>query len=175
MDTGEWLTRGTIWLALSLYVTAEMARASRPDVRGFTVARWLNTLGAAAFFGHMASAFHHHHHWSHATALADTARQTAEFTGWNWGGGLYVNYFFALVWVGEVTWLWLNPESYTRRDRWITRCVRGFFLVMIFNGGVVFVRSPMRWFGLIICLALVVCWWRNATRTTDKVYQERST
>ena len=101
VDTGEWLTRGTVWLALLLYVAAEVA-ATRRDLRGFKGARWLNTAGLVVFLGHIASAFQHYHQWSHTVAYAETAEQTKEFVGWNWGGGLYLNYLFTLIWLGDV-------------------------------------------------------------------------
>jgi len=204
MEPGECLTRGTVWLALSLYVGSETvksfargrersdkpadgaspphpslspaggegvrrpgegvvqeSRARTTSWESLRVARWLNTVGCAAFLAHVAAAFHYYHQWSHAVAYADTVRQTAEFSGWNWGGGLYINYVFALVWLGETVWSWVSPTSYLHRTNWITWIVRGFFLFMMFNGAVVFVRSGMKWFGLILCLALLICWWRK--------------
>lgn len=168
MDTGEWLTRGTVWLALSLYVASEMAAARRGRELSHA-ARWVNTAGGAAFFAHVASAFHFYHHWSHTAAYEDTARQTAEFSGWNWGGGLYINYAFALVWLGEVAWSWANPNRYLQRPNWMTWFVRGFFLFMMFNGAVVFVHNAVRWFGLVLCLVLLVCWWRAHRNTVAHV------
>src|SRR6267378_8615306 len=140
MDTGEWLTRGTVWLALSLYVGCEMAAARRVG-ESFRAPRRLNTAGCIAFLAHVACAFQFYHHWSHAVAYAETARQTAEFSGWNWGGGLYINDAFALVWLGEVVWSWANPNSYLKRENWVGWAVRSFFLFMMFNGAVVFVHS----------------------------------
>lgn len=159
MDLGEGLTRGSVWLALMLYVVGELA-ASRSQRGG----RWLNTLGCAAFLAHVACAFHFHHQWSHAIAYTDTARQTEQFTGWNWGGGLYLNYLFALVWLGEILWSWANAGSYRQRPAWIVWWWRGFFLFMMFNGAIVFARANMRWVGLMLCLALMTCWWRNRKR-----------
>ena len=159
VDTGEWLTRGAVWLALSLYVAAEMAVAFKRGAAG-GLARWLNTVGGAVFLLHVVCAFHFYHHWSHAVAYADTMRQTADFAGVNWGGGLYVNYVFTLVWLGELFWCWASPRTFANRPRWIGRGVRGFFMFMIFTGAVVFAHSPMRWYGLLLCALLVVSWWR---------------
>jgi len=144
-DLGEALTRGTVWLALTLYVASELATRRSHS----TAARWLNAIGCAAFLAHVACAFQFYHHWSHFAAYADTARQTAELTGWNSGTGLFINYLFALVWVATVI---------TRPRGAIIGIVRGFFLFMIFNGAVVFVHSPIRWFGLLLCVALIGCW-----------------
>jgi hypothetical protein len=165
VNPGEWLTRGTIWLALSLYCAAEVAMAKHQGCARIAKSRWLNTMGAATFLGHVACAFHFYHHWSHSAAHAETARQSAELTGWNSGDGLYVNYFFALVWTGDVIWSWARPMKYSRRSHWVSRLVRGFFFFMIFNGAVVFAPEPMRWYGLLLSIILVVCWlraWRCA-------------
>ncbi len=167
MDTGEWMTRGTVWLALSLYVAGEIVKTARRGGGSFRAARWLNTAGCLAFLAHVAAAFHFYHHWSHAAAYAETARQTAEFSGWNWGGGLYINYTFAFVWLGEVIWSWTNPLGYLQRSNWKTWAVGGFFLFMMFNGAVVFVRGGLRWFGLALCLTLVGYWWPRRKWSVD--------
>lgn len=169
MHGGEWLTRGTVWLALLLYVMSEVMAAVKRGQDPLAMTRWLNTLGCAAFLTHVACAFHFYHQWSHAAAYAETARQTADFSGWNWGGGLFINYLFALVWLGEVVWSWANPSAHVRRAKWMRWSVRGFFLFMMLNGAVVFVRGPIRWFGLLLCLVLVVFWWNNRRRIAEHV------
>lgn len=157
METSVWLTRGTVWLALSLYTAAESSRP--PPLR-----RALNTAGSLAFLAHVICAFGFYHHWSHSAAYADTAQQTAALTGWHWGGGLYINYAFALVWLGEVLWSWSAPSLYNKRPAWITGSIRGFFLFMIFNGAVVFVPGPLRWLGILLCLILITSWWPRRCR-----------
>ena len=163
MDTREWLTRGTVWLALSLYVAAEAVKAARRGGGSNTAARCLNALGCAAFLAHVACAFHFYHAWSHREAYAHTARQTAEWFGWNWGGGLFFNYAFALLWLGEVIWSCAGPMRYRQRPRCMTWVVRGFFLFMTLNGAVVFAHGVVRWFGLVLCLTLAGCWWSGRT------------
>lgn len=159
VDIAEWFTRGTIWLALSLYVAAEVVIASKFSAPGCTAARWLNAFGVAAFAAHVACAFHFFHQWSHTAAYADTARQTAEFSGWNWGGGLYLNYLFGLVWLSELFWSVSSPTTHGQRSRWIGWLIRSFFMFMIFNGAVVFAHSVMRWYGLVLCTLLATSWW----------------
>jgi len=173
METGEWLTRGTVWIALALYVASEILKAAGSGAGSRVTARWLNSLGCAAFLAHVVCAFHFYHRWSHAVAYADTARQTAERFGWQWGGGLYLNYFFALTWISEAIWIWTNPSGYLRRPKWMTWTVRGFFWFMMFNGTVVFTRGAVRWFGLTLCLALMGCWWPNRKRITRSPDQLR--
>ena len=96
-ETGEWLTRGTVWLALALYTGAEVLMSGRCRGGSGRPGRLMNTAGCAVFITHVASAFAFYHHWSHSAAYEGTARQTAQLTGWNWGGGLYVNYLFGLL------------------------------------------------------------------------------
>lgn len=165
---GEWLTRGSIWLALTLYVASECAGQSG-DSKPPGLARWLNSFGCTAFLAHVACAFQFNYHWSHTAAYAETVRQTAEFTGWNWGGGLFINYAFALVWWSDVVVSWACPARQLRRAAWSTWSVRAVFLFMIFNGAVVFVHGPRRWFGSALCLALAVCWWTKRKRIADNL------
>lgn len=162
--TGELLTRVTIWLALVLYAAGEVARATRTSGARNAWAGWLNAAGCGLFLAHVALAFHYFHHWSHAVAYADTARQTLEFTGWNSGSGLFVNYLLAAVWLSEVIWWRASPVTFAARPAWITWSVRAFFLFMIFNGAFVFVHNPARWFGLLLCIVLTVAWTKGAKR-----------
>ena len=151
MNQDDWLVRGTAWLALVFYVAGEIT-----GVRGKTFVRvWLTTLGCAALLIHIACAFQYRHNWSESAAYADTARQTAAVTGFNWGGGIYINYLFAAVWVAEVMRSWVRPA--TGPGGWIL-FTRAFFLFMFFNAAVVFVMGPIRWFGLLCCLALLSVW-----------------
>ena len=92
-------------------------------------------------------------------AYADTARQSKELTGWNSGGGLYLNYLFALVWMTRVVWSRIALAYHSSPPTFWTRSVRGFFLFMIFNGAFVFVRGNLRWLGLLLCLLLLISWW----------------
>ncbi len=162
--TDEFLTRGTAWVSLWLYAAGEIHRVVQRATRITTgnASRWWNSLGCATFLVHVACAFQFYHGWSHAAAYAETARQTAALLGRSWGGGLYVNYLFALVWLGEVTWSWWGSRGYRDRPRWVTWGVRCFFLFMIVNGTVVFVQGPMRWVGVCLCVALLFCWSRRA-------------
>jgi hypothetical protein len=152
-----WLIRGTAWLSFALYVASEALLSCRTDSRA-KVARWMNSLGCAAMFVHIAFAFHLRHDWSHDAARADTARQTAAVTGLNWGGGVYINYLFGLVWLWAVARWWRNDTPNIARRDWGAWTLRAFFLFMYFNAAVVFVPNLARWFGLLGCAALIVVW-----------------
>jgi hypothetical protein len=151
--------RSTIWLAVAAWVVAEWRRtaAGAPPVAGR--AAWM--LGAVAALGHAGLAFHVHHGWSHAAAVADTARQTAAVVGWSWGGGVYVNYVFVVVWLADAAWWWRDAVSFNRRARWLDAAVRGFLWFLFLNGAFVFVRGPMRWAGLAAAAAVAAAWYRG--------------
>ena len=145
----------TIWTALLLYVAGEYGRTRRP-VAAWARPVWL--LGAAAYLAHVAAAFATHHGWSHAAAYAYTASRTEALLGLAWGGGLWVNYAFTVLWTAEALWWRMRPASYARRSRVWMPAVRGAFLFMIVNGAVVFVDGAGRWLGVAIVAALLAIW-----------------
>jgi len=161
MASGEFVTKLSIWLAICAYAagTALMLE-SRDHPRWRASARWTWTVGCVFFLTHVLCAFACFHQWSHAAAYRETARQTVALTGWSWGGGLYFNYLFALAWMADVLWWWLAPASFALRPRWLTGSWHGFLFFMVLNGAVIFVRGPMRWFGLLLCVLVVVLWCR---------------
>jgi hypothetical protein len=157
--------RGTAWLGLLAWMTGEARRTE--DDAGSTRGRWAWTLGVLAMLAHTAAAFHLRHDWSHVIAHAETARQTRAVTGLDWGGGLYVNYAFLLVWTADVLWWWLSPAAFGRRPRAIDIVVRGFLLFMFVNGAIVFVPGPMRVLGGLAVSVVLVAWYRRRRRTHE--------
>ena len=152
---GALLTRGTIWLALVLYALSDFLRwrtRTRPRLESW--ARWGWSAGLCVYLAHVAAAFHYYHDWSHAAAYADTARQTEDVFGVNWGGGIYFNYGFTAVWLEDTLWWWLAPGSFQRRPRYVDATIRAFFLFMIFNAAVVFPTGLSRWVGLGIVIGV---------------------
>ncbi len=152
MDPGELLTRWTVRLAVALCALSLALRARRRQ----SWARLAWTIGYGAFLLHVACAFQFYHHWSHRAAYEDTARRTAEVVGLAWGGGLYANYAFALVWGADVAWWWAAARTYVRRSWAVEAAVQGFLAFMMLNATVVFGVGLIRWMGLAICLALAV-------------------
>jgi hypothetical protein len=92
-------------------------------------------------------------------AYLETARRTKEVVNLNWGGGLFVNYLFALAWLSDVLWWWIARETYEKRPCWLTTIYHAFFIFMVFNATVVFASGPVRWLGIAICAGLGVLWW----------------
>ena len=97
-------------------------------------------------------------------AYHETARQTGEVLGLNWGGGLYVNYFFTLAWVIDVLWRWAGMERYRQRPRWLSIAWHTLFFIIVVNSTVVFGTGLVRWLGLAACLSLALIWWRSGQK-----------
>ena len=157
---GEFLTHVTIWTSLFAYAAGEAGRVNH----GLKTARLVWSCGCVLYLLHVATAFHVHHGWSHASAYTHTAEQTSAFVGVLWGSGIYANYAFTAIWVGEVAWWWLSPLTYRNRPRELEVTVRAVFLFMIGNGAVVFVEGPMRWLGLGLFVAVGSIWWNDVNR-----------
>jgi hypothetical protein len=158
MATGTTLTLWSVRVALLCYVFALALRLSSPREAAQRLARFIWTVGCSAYFAHVVCAFHFYHHWSHAAAYEATARDTARLFGWNWGGGLYFNYAFTIVWLVDVLWWWRGLEGYAHRSRVVEIAVQTFLGFMAFNGAVVFASGTTRWVGVGSCVLLGVCW-----------------
>jgi hypothetical protein len=139
------MTRWTIRIALALYVAA---LAARPSSR---LGRACSATGLLFYLAHVVAAFQLHHGWSHAAAYKHTAQRTAEVVGLYWGGGLWWNYLFGFVWLGDV--VWRGP-----RPRWAGPAIHGFLAFLAFNATVVFESGPVRWAGLAATLGLLTTW-----------------
>lgn len=161
---GELLTRWTVRVALALYVAALSLRLAGGLQR---LARWAWTLGCAFFVLHVAAAFHFYHAWRHNDAYAETARKTGEAIGLYWGGGIYINHLFLLVWLLDAAWWWLDADGYLGRPRAVVFAVQGFLAFIAFNGTVVFGHGFVRWAGLIACAWLVLLAWLGRRRAVS--------
>jgi len=105
------------------------------------------TAACCFYLLHMITAFAFFHHFSHREAYDATARQTQALMGVYYGGGLYWNYVFTAVWIGDVAWAWLG--GYTQRARWIAYAVHGFLAFMFINATVVFGKGWIRMGGVL--------------------------
>ena len=151
---------GSIWLSLAAWTAGERMRlARRRSADRDGAARGLWTLGFAMAVLHVALAFHLRHRWSHSAALAETARQTEELLGYRFGGGVYVNYAFLIVWAADVCWWWWRPASFSKRSPALDRIVRLFLFFIFVNGAIVFAHGAVRGFGLLALLVLGVAWY----------------
>jgi hypothetical protein len=159
MSEGELLTRITVWLALAGYaIGASVYLLSRGRRSWDAVARMAWTMGLISLLAHVGAAYHFYHNWSQAAAYRETARQTAEVTGLDWGGGLFINYALIIGWVIDVAWWFRGLDSYRNRPRLLAAAWQGFLIFMIFNATVIFENGPLRWIGLCLYLWLAFLW-----------------
>lgn len=160
INTGELLTRGTIWVAIVAYaIGSALLVFARNRSQWLSAARAAWTIGCISLVAHFIFAFQFYHNWSHALAYRDTARQTEEVVGLNWGGGLFINYAVLAGWIVDIGWWWLHGiNSYLTR-RWpLVLLWHAFLIFIIFNATVVFKSGIVRWAGLAISLCLVASW-----------------
>jgi hypothetical protein len=170
---GEFLTRATIWTTIIAYAVGAVIFAlayARP--RWSVAARLAWTIACASLIAHFISAFHYYHAWSHSSAYLDTARQTNQVFGLNWGGGLFINYGLLTLWLLDVGAWWLHGiDSYRRRSLFLIALWHAFLIFILFNATVVFKQGAVRWIGLIICAGLCLSWWlfvkQRLTRVTN--------
>src|SRR6185312_4750810 len=102
MPSGEFLTRSTIWISIFAYTIGCVVFATARNHDADRRVRLSWTIGCAALLVHFICAFHFYHAWSQEAAYADTARQTAAVFAINWGGGLFINYAVAALWIADV-------------------------------------------------------------------------
>lgn len=119
------------------------------------------TVGCVLYLVHVIAAFHLQHHWSHDAAWIETARQTRELFGIDWGGGVYFNYLFTVLWTADVVWWWVAPGNYARRPRAVRIGIHVYLAFMFINGVIVFPQGPTRWFGLAALTLLLALWSRR--------------
>ena len=152
----------TIWISLAFFVAGQ---------HGYRLARlpgWVhaaNAIGLALCVIHIALAMGSVHGWRQAAAIEATAIQTESVYGLRWGGGVFVNYLFVVVWALEAWWRTRTRAfADSRFARWL---LRTFYAVVVFNAAVVFARGSMRMAGLVLVVALVLAW-RPHPRSTQR-------
>ncbi len=154
----------TIWLALALFVAGETGRSlARPGSPAPSWAWWSFTLGLALALIHTALAFDLVHNWVHDDAVSATAQQTQRMFGMRVGWGVYVNYVFFAVWLADAWWWRVSPGLHLR-PAVITWTLRAFYMLIIFNGAVVFAAGARRVLGLLLLGGLAASWGRSAGR-----------
>ncbi|HJQ71286.1 MAG TPA: hypothetical protein VKA70_20075 [Blastocatellia bacterium] len=170
MSKGEFFTRFTVWVTLAGYLAGVALLAlSRNRERWERAARLVWTIACVSLLAHVACAFHFYHEWSHDAAYRETARQTEEVVGLDWGGGLYINYALVAAWVADVVWWWRGPRVYRRRPTALVAAWQAFLLFILFNATVVFKTGPLRLAGVFLSLAACLLWWYAAAhKSTPK-------
>ena len=151
----------TVWsirlalLLFSLAVIGRLLRLGRLATQGgwktiraiWVTACLLAVLHVVAVFGYVMN-------WSHQAAIEDTARRTQQMIGVTFGGGVYFNYMFLLVWTCDAMWWCGWPDRYLRRSQLWDALVIGYLWFIAFNAAVVFESGAIRWLGLLATLVM---------------------
>jgi hypothetical protein len=147
----------SVWLALFAWAVGEVLQTQPGTTRG---ARRCWFAGSIALAIHVGLAMHFHHDWSHAAAVTETARQTADRFGLSWGGGVWFNYALVAWWLADAARARVAPTVWLAPSPW-RAARRTFFLFMWFNAAVVFPTGTTRWLGAVVCGVVVIAWLRE--------------
>jgi hypothetical protein len=127
-----------VFLWCAVWPAALFARSGFLSDTNSVVIRFAWAFGCVLLLWHIAIAFHVGHGWSHQAAW-DHTRQVGGY-----GDGIYVNYFFALVWFADAVWMCAAFSSYLARPLWLHYTIHGFLAFIVFNAAVVFGSSDSR-------------------------------
>jgi hypothetical protein len=145
--------RGTMLLATVAWALGEALMRRQPEFDRLARTFW--TAGIVLALIHVFLAFQFVYGWNHDAAIEGTMRQTAEVVDSSFRGGIFVNYAFLLIWLADVCWWWLSPDSHASRSQRLELGRLALFAFMFFNGAIVFASGLGRWIG-IASLALVL-------------------
>jgi hypothetical protein len=143
-------------LATVAWAAGEALMRRSPIADRLARATW--TLGITLALVHVVLAFQVVYAWDHEAAVAATARQAADRFGWGWRGGIYVNYVFLAMWLGDVSWWWRAPASHASRPAAIETARRALFVFMFLNGAVVFASGAGRLVGIGSLAVVILAW-----------------
>jgi len=165
MDDGELLIRWSIRICLVFY-TAFLAGGVIARYQTWRqLARALWSMAGALFVVHVIAAMHYYHGWSHAHAFEDTARQTRELLGAEFGYGIYFSYLFGVIWVADIAWMWLAGAAYYQQLPVLRSSIHAYMLFIALNGAIIFHSGLIRWAGLsaiaIVAVLAAVTWLRS--------------
>jgi hypothetical protein len=160
MNTGELLTKGTIWISLLAYLFGSITfgiRSRHWDKHRATRIAW--TIACFSLLLHFICAYQFYHDWSQDSAYSETARQTDVVVGLNWGGGLFINYSVLLIWLADIAYWWLAGVDSYQQKLWTLRKIwHAFLIFIIVNATIVFKSGLVRWVGLVYCIVLAFAW-----------------
>jgi len=148
----------TIWLALALFVAGETGRSfARRATAPPAWAWWAFTAGLLLAIVHTLLSLAMVHDWVHDDAVRATAMQTEAMFGVGVGWGVYVNYVFLAVWLGDAWWWRAAPAGFVRPAA-VTWTLRAFYMIVIFNAAVIFAAGWRRIAGLALVSWLARGW-----------------
>jgi hypothetical protein len=156
-----------IWtarLAIACYLMRLWMSAARSGDRPRRVECIFWTAGCALAWAHILFALSIAHEWNLAAAYRHTAQRTAEVTGLNWGGGLYVNFAVAGLWLIDVAVMWRIQGRDAAPSRMWSWGVHAVLAFVILNATLVFGPRGWWWVAGVFGAALTVVLLKRAMR-----------
>jgi hypothetical protein len=120
---------------------------------GENLARFVWTLGLISLLIHIFLAIWLAHGWSHEAAV-EHVREVGGF-----GGGILFSYLFALLWLADVAWWWINSRSRANRPPWVGWAIHGYMTFIVLNATVVFGEADRRgvYAAIFAALGILAC------------------
>ena len=151
-------------VALLAFLIAWLLRVYPNDRHQNRVEPWAYGLGGVLMVVHVLIAYGMFHHWSHASALAHTAQQTERVVGWSFGGGLYFNFVFVLVYLTDIVWRNRCGGWKNRRPHWLAVGVDLFLWFIVAMSTIVFETGVVRMVAVAGLLAVIAARCSSAIR-----------
>lgn len=156
-ELARWAIRVSV-VCYALRVTEQIWRPARIASQ-FTVYVWWT--GCLFYLAHMILSFHAFHDWSHDLAVEFTADETARLFGIRRGEGVWVNYFFAVVWAVDCVRILRSRRHQVPTSRSIDTAISLFFAVMMFSATVIFGPSVYTWILIPVSALWIGLWLRR--------------
>lgn len=153
---GPLLIAWSIRISLVFFAAVLLARLWLGPHSGKRVLAIFWTIGFLLFLVHVLTAYHFHYNWNHSVAVTETAQQTKEQIGIEFGSGIYFNFVFLICCGVEVIWSWCPNRHCTGVVRWLRSFGFATMLFIAFNGTVIFKSGWMRALGLLFT-AMLIC------------------
>ncbi len=126
-------------------------------------------VGALLMLVHSAAAFVTFYEGRHEVAQIATMQQTRALTGVEFAGGIFVNYLFLAVWIGDAAWWVVAPGSYMTRARTVSYAIRGYIFFIVVNGAVVFADGWARILGAAAVILVIAAWFLKRSSPRDVI------
>jgi len=152
------IARWSAWPSLLCYTVAIGLRIGSRPADWKVISQKIWATGWILLVLHVLIAMSTVHHWSVSEAYTHTARQTFAAVGWDWGGGVYLN--FATVGIWGWTVLAMSANATSKRAIPVEPIAQWYLAFMMFNATVVFGSRPAQVVGVLMCIGLA---WRFLT------------
>ncbi len=157
------LVRVSIWLACVAWFAGSICRllpasnarqcqgTKRNQKASAAFYAWTWMIGACLLSVHIAASYGFVYHWSHRAAIEATANDSFQTTGVRAGWGVYVNFFFVVI------WLCYSLEMLTHgvRHRTVDKFIYFFTAAILASATILFETATIRYLSAMGFLTLI--------------------